>query len=46
MTDGSENERPSPERDAVFVGRKAVENAIHTGTFCTYQPDRPLRWEL
>jgi uncharacterized membrane protein len=22
------------------------ENAIHTGTFCRYQPDRPLRWEL
>jgi tetratricopeptide (TPR) repeat protein len=22
------------------------ENAIHTGTFCSYQPDRPLRWEL
>jgi tetratricopeptide (TPR) repeat protein len=21
-------------------------NAIHTGTFCRYQPDRPLRWEL
>src|SRR5262249_25614436 len=23
-----------------------LENAIHTGTFCRYQPDRPLRWEL
>jgi hypothetical protein len=23
-----------------------LENAIHTGTFCSYQPDRPLRWEL
>jgi hypothetical protein len=22
------------------------ENAIRTGTFCSYQPDRPLRWEL
>ncbi|MGH7894877.1 MAG: hypothetical protein ACREQL_09420, partial [Candidatus Binatia bacterium] len=22
------------------------ENAIHTGTFCRYQPDRPLRWKL
>jgi len=22
------------------------ENAIHTGTFCRYQPDRRLRWEL
>ena len=22
------------------------ENAIRTGTFCRYQPDRPLRWEL
>jgi tetratricopeptide (TPR) repeat protein len=22
------------------------ENAIHTGTFCSYQPDRPLRWEV
>ena len=22
------------------------ENAIHTGTFCGYQPDRPIRWEL
>jgi hypothetical protein len=23
-----------------------LENAINTGTFCSYQPDRPLRWEL
>jgi hypothetical protein len=23
-----------------------LENAIHTGSFCSYQPDRPLRWEL
>jgi uncharacterized membrane protein len=23
-----------------------LENAIHTGTFCRYQPDRPLRREL
>ncbi len=23
-----------------------LENAIRTGTFCSYQPDRPLRWEL
>jgi len=23
-----------------------LENAIRTGTFCRYQPDRPLRWEL
>jgi hypothetical protein len=23
-----------------------LENAIHTGTFCRYQPDRPLSWEL
>jgi tetratricopeptide (TPR) repeat protein len=22
------------------------ENAIRTGTFCGYQPDRPIRWEL
>ncbi len=22
------------------------ENAIRTGTFCRYQPDRPLRWQL
>ena len=22
------------------------ENAIHTGTFCSYQPDRPLRWVM
>ena len=23
-----------------------LENAIRTGTFCGYQPDRPIRWEL
>src|SRR5262249_37295270 len=23
-----------------------LENAIHTGTFCRYGPERPLRWEL
>jgi hypothetical protein len=23
-----------------------LENAIHTGTFCSYRPDRPLGWEL
>jgi hypothetical protein len=23
-----------------------LENAIHTGTFCSYQPDRPLPWKL
>jgi hypothetical protein len=23
-----------------------LENAIHTGTFCRYQPERPLRWEV
>ena len=23
-----------------------LENAIHTGTFCSYQPERPVRWEL
>jgi hypothetical protein len=23
-----------------------LENAIRTGTFCRYQPDRPLRWQV
>ncbi|HJW70367.1 MAG TPA: hypothetical protein VJ829_13480, partial [Candidatus Binatia bacterium] len=23
-----------------------LENAIRTGTFCSYQPDRPLSWKL
>jgi tetratricopeptide (TPR) repeat protein len=23
-----------------------LENAIHTGTFCSYQPDRPVPWKL
>jgi hypothetical protein len=23
-----------------------LQNAIHTGTFCSYQPDRPLPWKL
>src|SRR5262249_34579697 len=23
-----------------------LENAIHTGTFCSYQPDRPLPWKV
>jgi tetratricopeptide (TPR) repeat protein len=23
-----------------------LENAVHTGTFCSYRPERPLRWEV
>jgi hypothetical protein len=22
------------------------ENAMRTGTFCSYQPDRPVRWDV
>ena len=31
MTDGSENERPGPEPDAVFIGRKAELDALRAG---------------
>ena len=34
-------ERIGTERPALA---RPFENAIHTGTFCRYQPDRPLRW--
>jgi tetratricopeptide (TPR) repeat protein len=32
-------------REHPTLGRH-LENAIHTGIFCSYQPDRSLEWEL